>query len=307
MEESFTHCSVCVVILGMMKRLAKLSGARKLLSRLAISACIRYEYGGNTTCTRTVRTHEAHFHKLLLESPLTAKQMCQRLDFCEMPQMYDYIREPPVYKSAAPRIAVKRDAKEYLEVTHLSDVHVDLKYRVGSRVDCGEVLCCREDIYLGSNPPTNQRQREGASPFGEPRCDIPAEFLDTLPSEALKKHIFLTGDIGAHDIWNDSMKELLKGHRVCQERVGKGREVWMVLGNHDLMPANYFAYNSTDVSKMKNSTKLLKGIGRIWKLPSTFTKAGYYRKDLGKFCVLTLNSNLYYHFNAHRYHFLMTV
>lgn len=288
-EESFVHCSACVTILGTMKRLVKIPGARKLLGRLAISACMRYEYGGNVTCSQTISTHEEHFYNVIKDSQLSAKKMCQRLDFCQMPVNYDYIQEPPTYNGN--RLSFKLN-NSILNVTHLTDVHIDPSYRIGGTVDCGEVLCCRNQ--------TTKAEDLKASPFGEPHCDIPSSFLNTLHPNMVTDKVFLTGDIGAHDVWNTELEDLLESHRRCRDKIAPGRDVWLVMGNHDLLPANYFAYNSSDPKITLDSTMLLKKVQEIWELPKEFEKAGYYRKDLEDFCVLAINSNLYYHFNAYR-------
>ena len=39
------------------------------------------------------------------------------------------------------------DGLPVLKVVQLSDVHVDLKYKPGGVVNCGEPLCCREGQY----------------------------------------------------------------------------------------------------------------------------------------------------------------
>lgn len=77
----------------------------------------------------------------------------------------------------------------------------------------------------------------------------------------------------------------------------------VTVGNHDGLPANFFPYGP-----LKNSSAqwpnepLYAEYGSIWGVPksSEFSDRGYYSlSDPGK-CVVSLNSNLYYHFNAFR-------
>ena len=37
-----------------------------------------------------------------------------------------------------------------LKIVQLSDVHIDLAYKPGSKTDCGEPLCCRDGTSLYS-------------------------------------------------------------------------------------------------------------------------------------------------------------
>ena len=57
--------------------------------------------------------------------------------------------------------------RELIRVVHLSDVHVDFRYTVGTEIDCGNYLCCRPESGYPSDP---DRQ---AKPWGSYKCDLP--------------------------------------------------------------------------------------------------------------------------------------
>jgi hypothetical protein len=93
------------------------------------------------------------------------------------------------------------------------------------------------------------------------------------------------------------------------------------MGNHDMVPANYFPYlNDTSFTihneEIESRDKLLKDLKEIWGLPDAFLKAGYYSTniDQDRWCLISINrylyyptnnldSNLYYHLNAFRLYY----
>jgi hypothetical protein len=114
---------------------------------------------------------------------LTGGDICQRLDFCEIPEEFDKFQVPPRYPSKPHKYD-----KEVLKGIHLTDVHVDPLYKVGSEADCKESMCCRNGTG-------------NASIFGEARCDLPPEFYNRfflnefLANHSSLKYIFLTGKL----------------------------------------------------------------------------------------------------------------
>ena len=36
-------------------------------------------------------------------------------------------------------------ARKHIKAVHISDVHLDLKYKVGTKAKCDSLLCCREE------------------------------------------------------------------------------------------------------------------------------------------------------------------
>ncbi|CAF0924132.1 unnamed protein product [Rotaria sp. Silwood1] len=94
-----------------------------------------------------------------------------------------------------------------LNILHLSDLHVDFSYKPGSQADCSQPLCCR----AGQPVPGHI----GAGFWGDYRnCDIPfwtAQALLKYAAEIEKvDFIYYTGDLPAHNVWNQSLRPGLR-------------------------------------------------------------------------------------------------
>ena len=60
-------------------------------------------------------------------------------------------------------------------VLHISDVHLDLSYKVGTNVDCGMPMCCMNFTEMANET------SKGAGFWGEYYCDFPVwTFEDML-------------------------------------------------------------------------------------------------------------------------------
>ena len=79
-----------------------------------------------------------------------------------------------------------RDDKEEratLKAVHISDVHLDFKYKAGTLANCGEIICCR----AAAGWPTHSGDK-AAGVWGSPfDCDVPPQtyqlFLDYIVNE----------------------------------------------------------------------------------------------------------------------------
>lgn len=50
---------------------------------------------------------------------------------------------------------------------HLSDVHLDLSYKIGTVADCGMPMCCMNTTVMSDDP------NDAAGPWGSMKCDLP--------------------------------------------------------------------------------------------------------------------------------------
>ena len=55
-----------------------------------------------------------------------------------------------------------------VRVLHLTDIHIDLTYTVGSETDCGLPMCCGNTSAQAASAST------AAGQWGDYNCDIPA-------------------------------------------------------------------------------------------------------------------------------------
>ncbi|KAI5478729.1 hypothetical protein MNV49_004654 [Pseudohyphozyma bogoriensis] len=93
--------------------------------------------------------------------------------------------------------------REPLKVVHLSDVHIDRSYVVGSNAICSKEICCR-DYGLGSLGPNISHP---AGKFGNEHCDSPVDLVDSM-LRAIEEHVpnkdftIFTGDIVEAAVWD---------------------------------------------------------------------------------------------------------
>ena len=127
-----------------------------------------------------------------------------------------------------------------IKIIHLSDIHIDLEYTEGLNAECGEPLCCR--------PPNNSTAPPGrlAGHWGDHNCDLPLWTANNL-FEHLAQHkdefdwIYWTGDLPAHNVWNQTRSEQLEllGILSMQMEAYLGdKKIYPTLGNHESAPVN---------------------------------------------------------------------
>ncbi|KAL0483104.1 sphingomyelin phosphodiesterase [Acrasis kona] len=130
---------------------------------------------------------------------------------------------------------------------HITDPHVDLEYKVGSRAICEDVVCCRSSD--GNYTADQTAGKYGFIKDGESNCDIPlATFktgLDFIKSYPVKpEFVFYGGDTPCHVDWDYSEEYNLKYmntiHDSMRDILGKEMIVLSAIGNHDAAPVDQF-------------------------------------------------------------------
>ena len=132
--------------------------------------------------------------------------------------------------------------KQLVRILHITDIHLQLTYKYGSVVDCGQVMCCRAD----STPSANATDM-GARPYGERTCDAPIELLESA-MQAIKELdpkpvlTVFTGDIPDHDISGNTKESVVEAVRTTLNVFKKyGHDnILLAVGNHLPSPVNYF-------------------------------------------------------------------
>lgn len=127
-------------------------------------------------------------------------------------------------------------------VLFLTDLHWDQSYLEGTDPNCENPLCCRQD----SGPPP--ASRPGAGYWGEySKCDLPLRTLESLLSglgpAGPFDMVYWTGDIPAHNIWQQSRQDQLRALTTVTDLVKKFLgpvPVYPAVGNHETTPVNGF-------------------------------------------------------------------
>ncbi|KAG8137198.1 putative Sphingomyelin phosphodiesterase-like protein [Naja naja] len=120
----------------------------------------------------------------------------------------------------------------------LTDLHWDRQYAPGSDPDCRDPLCCR-----GGQP-----QGPGAGYWGSySKCDLPLHTLENLLQHLASAGPFdaayWTGDIPAHNIWQQTRQDQLHALTTITSLIRKylgPLPVYPAVGNHESVPVNAF-------------------------------------------------------------------
>jgi len=146
-------------------------------------------------------------------------------------------------------------------IAHVSDTHIDLKYKEGALGNCDEPLCCRVDsppkkkldsnsvgtfFQLNTKRNLSEEKKYGGKYGYLGDCDLPTVTLDLLFEDLMKKNpemIFLTGDNVAHDTWKTTLEDALAATRALVYSVIRSKDanpytykntiVYPVFGNHE--------------------------------------------------------------------------
>lgn len=133
------------------------------------------------------------------------------------------------------------EAKKQLKVLQITDIHLDAEYHEGTNAVCGEPLCCRKDS------PGEVTHSSRAGYWGDYRdCDIPLRLVEETFKSIRANHpdidyIIFTGDIPAHDIWNqtrESQIQLIDTVTDLLDKYFHSVPIFPVVGNHESLPMN---------------------------------------------------------------------
>lgn len=183
---------------------------------------------------------------------LDGEYICNHLDssFCPFPavtplDINDWFAKP---KPADAASRVPKASGERVKVLHMSDFHLDPRYKVGAEGNCTGYLCCRTNV-LNTDIPLGQISYP-APLYGAFECDTPYDLglaalqavgplTGTSKDNPLAWTVY-TGDLVSHD----PQTELSRMYTTYAEdsifymfgRYLTG-PVFPVLGNHDTNPA----------------------------------------------------------------------
>lgn len=164
-----------------------------------------------------------------------------------------------------------------IKFAHVTDMHFDMEYVVGSDENCNLPLCCRSGT--GS-----------AGKWGSPLCDLPVGTLDAAIG-SLSNHtdidfVIWTGDSPPHNVWNQSqsyqLSYITKATEILRSHF-PNTPIYPVLGNHGCYPVNVFEFGK--------EAWLTDSISELWSpfLPDGVSES---LKSIGSYSVVHPGSNL---------------
>ncbi|KAK4680270.1 hypothetical protein QC764_211600 [Podospora pseudoanserina] len=257
------NCSKCTASLLVGQTVARFAPAR--LPEVMISLCIGTGFQTAAVCEQTYQaaTYGAPWTQVLTfanVSGLDGQYICAWLSptFCPPPTVVPYkvqFPKPRPEKTKTPSRSGKR-----VKVLHLSDLHLDTRYKTGSEANCTAGMCCRISSTHFSNLNSTQAVTNQPAPlFGSYKCDSPyylalAALQSILPltgvsTENPPAFTLYSGDLVAHEIESASGREYVHSTEVSVWQMFKayiGGPIYAALGNHDSVPTNLESPHSID-------------------------------------------------------------
>ncbi|KAF8888534.1 Metallo-dependent phosphatase-like protein [Infundibulicybe gibba] len=179
---------------------------------------------------------------------LTAGKLCDALfGFCAAPPVNPFRVPFPRAAPAHPNTAITapKPRRKPFTVVHLSDVHIDHEYTIGSEANCTKSICCRNFADEAGKPITVP-----AGPNGNIKCDSPVSLansmLEAIDALSPKFSIF-TGDVVERATWIVDQAEVTADLMDFNSQLAAKLTVpiFPALGNHDSAPSNAFARSTT--------------------------------------------------------------
>ncbi|ERT01737.1 hypothetical protein HMPREF1624_00031 [Sporothrix schenckii ATCC 58251] len=265
------NCSRCVAALAVGQMAARL--APSALPAAMVALCEATGFASNETCATNYApgTFGAAWTQILAAADVTGldgQYICASLStqFCPSPGVQSvkavFPKPRPPHAKTVPARSGQR-----VKVLHISDLHLDPRYLVGSEANCTSGLCCRPPDLAAGRTATASSAGPASTPeisvpaplFGYFRCDSPyflalaalqaiAPLTGTSAEDPLAFTLY-TGDLVAHDPINQLSESYVEYVEASLWQLFKeyiGGPIYCALGNHDTAPDNLDAPQGID-------------------------------------------------------------
>lgn len=150
--------------------------------------------------------------------------------------------------------------RKVIRAVHISDVHLDLQYEVGTNAVCDSLLCCRAEFGIA------EPGQPAAGPWGSDSglCDLPLQtfqhMMAYVASDIQPDVVFWTGDNSAHTVWNNTVEEVTNYTKVVTNTIkdafkDSNVSVYPIMGNHDTWPTDIQDFSAPGINYPINHIK----------------------------------------------------
>jgi sphingomyelin phosphodiesterase len=225
----------------------------------------------------------------IIDHYLTGEYICTFMHLCKKDHFVyldsdEYARNLLKDKPINPAIPTIKSNANPWKVVHVSDIHTDLKYSVGSRGECPDPFCCRSTSQMKTHEIFSEEKKAGKWGYLG-KCDLPLRtllnFIDQISNEIKPDFLIWTGDNPSHAEWDRSTaEEVINVTSIFTEKMMEsGIPVYPSLGNHEKYPSDQFY----PFGGMREK-EMLDFFGNLWKdwlgeeAYQEFIQYGYYSK-----------------------------
>ncbi|XP_067142127.1 sphingomyelin phosphodiesterase-like [Centruroides vittatus] len=306
MKEGITSSATCLACkfgVGILQHLVQEGKSEDEIGHFADIICTTFKIETARVCKGITNTFKNEVVQVFAKVVLSPREICGILLGDKCAKVYDPYQNwtvplPPIPKPPSKPIHKPKKNAPVIKVLHLSDTHFDQYYMEGSNAECNEPLCCRSADNQTINPDKK------AGKWGDYRnCDTPLRTLENMLKHIVENHkidyVIWTGDIPAHDVWNQTRAEqlyLLQSVSKIMMKYMKNIPVYPALGNHESFPVNSFPI--PQIEGKDSISWLYNEIVTVWKpwLPSTVSstleKGAYYSIKVNPgFRIVSINMN----------------
>jgi hypothetical protein len=248
-----SNCTKCVDALAAGQAAAR--AVPSLVPDALVALCQQFKFSSNTTCAVNFEasTFGAVWTQVLALADVKnsdGRYICNSLGFCPRESTLPLNAATWFPKPKPANATVPKASGNRVKVLHMSDLHLDARYSVGSEANCTSNLCCR-----ANNPNSSASKGQILLPapyYGSFACDSPYGLaLAALQSvgpltgtsktgESLGFTIY-TGDLVAHDPQPQLSRDFVEYTETSVYGMFKSYltgPVFAALGNHDSNPEN---------------------------------------------------------------------
>ncbi|KAL3206823.1 hypothetical protein MRX96_010605 [Rhipicephalus microplus] len=232
-------CGICSWAAG-----SVLKDIRRGLSKDVIADNLDHECklfglaGSERVCDGLISNFKDEFFHVMKRTTLSAHEVCSSVlgQDCGDKGVPNWTITLPKTKKPNPVPPTPQPGALKLRFLHVTDTHVDMRYAEGSRADCPEPLCCRQDngkAHWLINVPAGHW---GLSAQVRLACQ---DIREHAPRSAGLPQ----GDMVPHDVWNTSREGNIALAKYTADTIAKflpGVPVYPAVGNHEGHPANCF-------------------------------------------------------------------
>lgn len=122
-----------------------------------------------SVCRGAIDNYLPEFKWMMDNKGFTAKQFCALVlqGKCgAWEEVNDWEIPIPDGKPEPQEPTLPNEGSSY-KILHLSDIHLDLSYKIGASADCGMPMCCMNTTVMTDDP------NKAAGPWGSYTCDLP--------------------------------------------------------------------------------------------------------------------------------------
>ncbi|CAD5234594.1 unnamed protein product [Bursaphelenchus xylophilus] len=246
-------CKSCKFVVSELEKIFEKDLVKECIQPLISFLCERFHIQTHNICKGITSTFKEEFLYVIKELISKPQHVCGLLlkdcDHEDNPLYSNWTIPIPGNKPQKnDRKPPKDTIGPTLRVLHITDLHIDLEYAVGTEVDCGEPMCCRW--------PKERSMKPLKSPAGYwgsvGNCDSPLWTVENMLKHASTKqgridYIVVAGDLESHADWEYSKEGHLETINILFPLFNKyfpRTPLYFSLGNHEGYPVDNVAPHS---------------------------------------------------------------